>query len=129
MIFIFGVRDRDKPVQLSAVREVVEAVQSNSQPDEMILSAWPGYAALSQRKVPPGLETWGGGVIPFLSPKQVADFKLIDDRIVERLITERAFTLIVREEWFPRHLDDLIQTNYDLVKTLPFTKVYAVKDR
>jgi hypothetical protein len=58
----------------------------------------------------------------------VADFKLVDDSMVEEFIRRKTFTLIVKEEWFPRHLDDLMQTNYDLVKTLPFTQVYVAKD-
>jgi len=128
VIFIFTARLKDKPFELSTVKKVVEAIEKNSKPEDLILSAWPGYAVLSGRKTVIGLETWGGGVIPFLSSKQVTDFKLIDDPRVERLIQERKVSLIVKEDRFSPHFDDLIQTNYDLVKSTPFADIYVVRD-
>lgn len=128
IIFLFAVRQKDKPYQIETVKTVVEAVQEYSQPDDSILTAWPAYAVLSGRKVLPGLETWGGGVIPFLSPEQVRRFKLIDDPRVKKLIGGREVTLLVKEEWFPPQFDDLIEENYDLAASTPFADIYLVKN-
>lgn len=129
VIFIFAVRQRDKPFQIKAVKMVAEAIRQSSKPDDLILTAWPGYAVLSKRNVPPGLETWGGGAIPFLSPRQVSRFGLIDDLRVEKLIRGREVALIVKEEWFPPHVDDLIEENYRLAESTPFADVYVTKTR
>ncbi|MGB7060952.1 MAG: hypothetical protein WBF13_01190 [Candidatus Zixiibacteriota bacterium] len=128
IIFLFAVRQRDKPFEIKTVKTVVEAIQKNSQPDDSILTAWPAYAVLSERKVLPGLETWGGGVIPFLSLQQVRRFKLIDDLRVKKLIGGREVNLVVKEGWFPPQFDDLIEENYDLVTSTPFADIYVVKN-
>jgi hypothetical protein len=128
MIFIFGIRQRDKPVEIKTVQEVVQAIRENSRPQEAIFTAWPGYAVLSRRNVKPGLEAWGGGVIPFLSPQQITRFKLIDDSRVEQTIAQKQVGLIVKEEWFPAHIAALIEENYRLVKSTPFADVYVVKN-
>jgi hypothetical protein len=129
VIFIFTVRQKDKPFELSTVRNVVSVIENNSESHDLILSPWPGYAVLSGRKSVTGLETWGGGVIPLLSSKQLSDFKLIDDLTVEKLIQERKVSLIVTEDWFPAHIENLIQINYDLVNSTPFADIYVTKNR
>lgn len=128
VIFLFGVRDRDKMFEIKTVKEVVQIIQENSQPHETILTAWPAYVVLSQRKVQPGLEAWGGGVIPFLSPEQIKKFNLVDDSRVEQIIVQKQVRLIVKEEWFPANIATLIENNYRLVKSTPFADVYVVKE-
>jgi hypothetical protein len=127
-IFILGVRQRDKPFEIKAVRKVVQAIQENSGPGEAIFTLWPGYALLSKRETEPGLEAWRGGVIPLLSPEQITKFKLIDDSRVERMVTRKEVSLILKEERLTPSIDDLIETNYRLVESTGFARVYVVKD-
>jgi 4-amino-4-deoxy-L-arabinose transferase-like glycosyltransferase len=126
IIFLLGVRQRNKPCKLNTVRTAVQAIQENSRDDDLIFTAWPGYAFLSQRRVEPGLETWGGGVIPFLSSREVARFKMVGDEQVERILATKEPTVVVEEDWFPPEVKDLIRRNYRLAGSTPFVEVYVV---
>jgi len=128
IIFLFGLRQRNQPCRLNTMRTVVQAIQSNSKSDDVIFTGWPGYAFLSQRRVEPGLETWGGGVIPFLSSGEIARFKLVDDERVERMLATKEPAVVAEEDWFPPKVKDLIQKNYHLVESTPFVEVYVVND-
>ncbi|MCJ7577100.1 MAG: hypothetical protein MUO91_01470 [candidate division Zixibacteria bacterium] len=125
LIFIFALRPKDGPYEIQEVKRVIEAVQANSKPGEVILSGWPAYAVFSERKTVPGLETWGWEIIPFLSPEQKKNFKLIDSLGVKETILNKTVNLIVEEEWFLSSFDDLIKANYRLTKTTKFTKIYV----
>jgi 4-amino-4-deoxy-L-arabinose transferase-like glycosyltransferase len=128
IIFLFGLRQKNQPCRLNTMRTVVQAIQSNSRCDQVLFTAWPGYAFLSKRKVEPGLETWGGGVIPFLSSREIARFKLVDDKQVERMLATKEPAVVVEEDWYPPKVKDLIQKNYHLVGSTPFAEVYVVND-
>jgi len=128
-IFIFTSREKDKPVDISTIKSVVKTIKRNSEPKDIVLSGWPGYAVLSGRETLPGSETWGGGVIPFLTDKQVKEYKLMNDSEVKEIIQARRTAVIVREDWFSPQIVDLIELDYRLVETTPFVGIYVVKSQ
>jgi 4-amino-4-deoxy-L-arabinose transferase-like glycosyltransferase len=126
MISVLGLRPKDQRWELSAVRSVVQSIRSNSRSNQLIFTAWPGYAFLSRRKPEPGLETWGGGVVPLLSFREINRYRLVDDQRVELILATKEPALVVEEEWFPPKVKDLIRSNYHLVESTPFAEVYVV---
>jgi 4-amino-4-deoxy-L-arabinose transferase-like glycosyltransferase len=127
VIFLCAFREKDQSFRIGLVRNVVEVIQQNSQPDDMVLCGWPAYAVLSGRKSVPGLETWGWEVAPYLSQQQVAQFHVIDSLGLEKLIRKKEAGLIVQADWFPPKYGGLIQENYSLVGSAPFADIYVVK--
>lgn len=128
-IFIFAAREKDKPIDISAIRSAVRIIESTSKPEDIVLSGWPGYAVLSDRETIAGSETWGGGVIPFLTDKQVKEYKLMNDSEVKEIIRNKGASVIVREDWFSPQIVDLIVSNYRLVGTTPFVNIYVAKNQ
>jgi 4-amino-4-deoxy-L-arabinose transferase-like glycosyltransferase len=127
VIFLCAFREKDQSFRIGLVRNVVQVIQQNSEPDDMVLCGWPAYAVLSDRKAVPGLETWGWEVAPYLSQQQVAQFHVIDSLGLEKLIRKKEAGLIVQADWFPPKYGGLIQENYSLVDSTPFADIYVVK--
>ena len=125
VIFLFISREKDEPYAIPEVKSVTRVVQENSRPGDMVLSGWPAYAVLSNREPVPGLETWGWEIIPFLSSEQKENLRLIDSLGVKRAILNKRPHLIVEEAWFLSRFEDLIKTNYRLIKTTRFARVYV----
>jgi 4-amino-4-deoxy-L-arabinose transferase-like glycosyltransferase len=128
-IFIFVSREKDKPVAMSALKSVVTIIKGISKPQDVVLSGWPGYAVLSGRETIAGSETWGGGVIPFLTDQQVREYKLMNDSDVKEIIQSQGASVIIKEDWFSPQIVNLIKSNYRLVGTTRFVDVYLAKNR
>lgn len=127
VIFLCAFREKDQSFRIDLVRSVVQVIQQNSEPGDVVLCGWPAYAVLSDRKAVPGLETWGWEVAPYLSQRQVVQFHVIDSLGLEKLIRKKEAGLIVQADWFPPKYGGLIQENYSLVNSAPFADIYVVK--
>lgn len=127
VIFIFCIRDRDKPYPIKEVRKVVKVVEENSKPKEMIFSTWPAYVVFAKREPVPGLETWGWEVSHLLSAQELKKSKLINRGKMEEIILEKKVSLIVDWDWLLSEFDDLLDVNYRHIKTIGDVKVYKAK--
>jgi 4-amino-4-deoxy-L-arabinose transferase-like glycosyltransferase len=127
LIFIFAIRDRDKPYPISEVQKVVRMVKQNSEPGQMILSTWPAYAVFAQREPAPGLETWGWEVVPLLSERQLQGAKLISRKGTEELILEKKPAMVVDWEWFCSLYAEALEPNYRLLGSVGPTLIYRLK--
>lgn len=127
VIFIFAVRDRDKPYPINQVRRVAKVVEENSKPEETIFSTWPGNVIFAKRVPVSGLETWGWEVAHLLSPQELKKSKLINRQQMEAMISEKKAGLIVDWDWFLSDFEDILQINYRHLKTIGNVKIYKVK--
>jgi len=127
VIFIFSVRGRDKPYPKSEVRKVVKVVEENSKPKEIVFSTWPAYVVFAKREPVPGLETWGWEVAHLLSPRELKRSKLINRQKMEEIIVEKKVGLIVSFCSDLSGLENLLDVNYRLIKTIGDTKIYKAK--
>jgi len=127
VIFIFSVRDRDKPYPKSEVRKVVKVIEENSEPKEMVFSTWPAYVVFAKREPVPGLETWGWEVAHLLSPQELKRSKLINRQKMEEIILEKKVGLIVNFCSDLSGLENLLDVNYRHIKTIGDTKIYKAK--
>ena len=125
VIFLFVCREKDGPYAISEVKSVTRLVVANSERGDTVLSAWPAYPVLSKREPSAGMETWGWELIPFLSSEQNQRFRLVDNLSIRREIADRRPHLIVVGIWFLPQFEDLIRTNYRLLGTTRFAKVYV----
>ncbi len=126
-IFIFAIRDRDKPYPIGEVQRVVKIVRQNSERGQMVLSTWPAYAVFAQREPVPGLETWGWEVVPLLSELQLRGAKLISKEGTEELISERKPVMVVDWEWFCSQFAEVLEPNYRLLGSVGPTLIYGLK--
>jgi hypothetical protein len=127
VIFIFAVRDRDKPYPINQVRRVAKVVEENSKPEETIFSTWPGNVIFAKRVPVSGLETWGWEVAHLLSSPELKKSKLINRQQMEAMISEKKAGLIVDWDWFLSDFEDILQINYRHLKTIGNVKIYKVK--
>ncbi len=104
-IFIFISREKDQPFKTSQIKKVVEIIQHYTQNQDLVLSAWPGYAVLAERKVVPGFETCGYEITPYLKKEQIQKFKLLSKNDLRELIFNQKVKLIVLPD---DRLDDLL---------------------
>jgi hypothetical protein len=127
VIFIFAIRDRDKPYPISEVQKVVKIVQQNSERGQMIFTTWPAYAVFTQRDLVPGLETWGWEVVPLLSERQVRGSKLISRQKMEELFSEKKLVMVVDWEWFYRQYAEALESNYNFLDSVGPIVIYRLK--
>lgn len=127
VIFILGVRDRDKPYVTSEVRKVVKVVEENSKPKETVFSTWPGYVIFAQREPVSGLETWGWETAPLLSPQELKKSKLIHRQKMREMILEKKVGLVVDGDWILSEFEDLLEINYQHLETIGDIKIYKAK--
>ena len=127
VIFIFCIRDRDKPYPIKEVRKVVKVVEENSKPGEMIFSTWPAYVVFAKREPVPGLETWGWEVSHLLSVQELKKSKLINPGKMEEIILEKKVSLIVDWDWLLSEFENLLNVHYRHIKTIGDVKIYKAK--
>lgn len=127
VVFIFCVRERDKPYPIREVRKVVKIVEENSKPKEMIFSTWPAYVVFAKRESVPGLETWGWEVTHLLSARELKKSKLINRQKMEEIILEKKVSLIVDWDWVLSDFENLLDVNYRHIRTIGNVKVYKAK--
>ncbi len=127
LIFVFGIRGKDQQFQLKQVREVVEVVQENSEAPDRILASWPGYVVLSGREPLPGLKTGGWEAARLFSPRELEDAKLIARDEIEKIIADKKARLIVDGSSFLSEFGDILDINYQRIKTIGKVKIYKVK--
>ena len=126
-IFIFAIRDRDRPYPISEVQKVVKIVQQNSERGQMIFSTWPAYAVFAGRVPVPGLETWGWEVVPLLSERQLRGSKLISRRKMEELISEKKAVVVVDWQQFCAEFAEVLEPNYRHLESVGPVAIYGVK--
>ena len=127
VIFILSVRDRDKPYPISEVRKVMKVVEENSRPHQTVFSTWPAYAIFAKRETVPGLETWGWEVTHLLSPQELEKSKLLNRQQMKEIILEKKVSLIVEGDWFVKEFKDILEANYQLLKTIGEAHIYKAK--
>jgi len=127
LIFIFGIREKDKQFTLKNLKKVVEVIEKNSRPEERILTFTPLYVVLSKREPMPGLEAWGGEVAPLLTEKQMRDCKLINLEEIKKMIREAEVNLIAAEEWILPGSDSSLWAKYQLLEKISGVQIYKKK--
>ena len=127
LIFVFGVREKDRQFQLKQIRKVVEVIQENSEAEERILALWPGYVVLSGREPLPGMETGGWEIAHLFSPQKLKKSKLFNRQKMKEIILEKKVSLIVDWNWFLSEFNDLLDANYRHIKTIGSVKIYKAK--
>jgi hypothetical protein len=128
LIFIWGIREKDKVFHLSEVKKVVTLIQKHSNSNDQILSSWPGYVVLAQREPIKGAETVGYEVIKFLSSEEIQKLKLISWENLKEKIFKKEIPLIVGKEGILDPLSNLIKQNYQPIDSVSSIVIYKPKE-
>jgi hypothetical protein len=122
--------------QLSCYREVSKIVESNSSPDDVVLSFWPGFVFESGRRYFPGLEDhFVYRVINKISPEERARYHVVSKDRVMRAITGRETSLLIIHPWILEYYHDLsprelrefheaVDANYSLISEIRGIEIY-----
>ena len=123
-------------MRLSSYRQVVEAIEANSSPNDVVLSIWPGYVMGSGRRYFPGSENHFNYMVGYkISPEVRARFHILSKEDVTGAISRREPDLFV-SGWNTYHLestmtpDELtafhvaLEANYSLVDSIDQVGIY-----
>ncbi len=122
--------------QLSSYREVSKIVESNTSPDDVVLSFWPGYVFESGRRYFPGLEDhFVYRIINKISPEERARYHVVSKNQIMRAITGRETSLLIIHPWIleyyhdlsPRELQEFheaVDANYSLISSVTDVDIY-----
>ena len=128
LIFVSAIREKDKVFQISEVKKVVTLIQKNSNENDEVLSSWPGYVVLAQRKPIEGAETVGYEVIKFLKPEEVEKLKLLSFENLKERIEKKEIPLIVGKEGILDPLTNIISENYQPIDSVNSIILYKPKE-
>jgi hypothetical protein len=129
-------QSRDAIWQLANYDEMTRLIETNSRPDEVVLSLWPGYVFGSGRRYFPGLENhFVYRIMNKIGPAERARYHVISHDQVMSAISQREVTLLVLSPWVEEYENNLspgeikafhgtIQTNYSLVGNIPEAAIY-----
>jgi len=122
--------------QLSCYREVSKIVESNSRPDDVVLSFWPGFVFESGRRYFPGLEDhFVYRIINKISPEERARYHVVSKDQIMRSITGREPSVLIIHPWIleyyhdlsPRELQEFheaVDANYSLISDIRGIEIY-----
>ena len=122
--------------QLSSYRLVVEAVKANSNPNDVVLSFWPGYVFESGRRYFPAMEDhFVYRITNMLSPEERARYHVVSTDQVTRAISTGAVSTVVIGTWMGEYYENLspreiqefqaaVRAKYSLVSETDDVAVY-----
>jgi hypothetical protein len=122
--------------QLSSYREVTSVVETNSNPDEVVMSFWPGFVFESGRGYFPGLENhFVYRIINKISPEERARYHVISKDQIMRAIAGRETSLLIIHPWILEYYHDLspielqefhlaVDANYSLISNIQNVEIY-----
>jgi len=129
----------DPSWQLSCYREVTRVIESNSRPDEVVMSFWPGFVFESGRRYFPGLEdNFVYRIMNKISPEERARYHVLSKDQVTRAITGRAVNVLVFSPWVAEYYNELsateirefhnaVDANYSLVRKIQDIEIYRLR--
>jgi hypothetical protein len=83
-------------LHLSSFRKVIEALESNSRKDDVVLSIWPGYVFESGRRYFPGSENqFNYDIASKITPKARERYHLLSQREVIDAVSSRAVSVFI----------------------------------
>lgn len=121
---------------LQSYRAISQHVEANTQPEDMVLSFWPGYVYESGRRYFPGLENhFGLRVSSGLSPKEHDDHKIARKENIFAAVRDKTPKSIIVGAWmkdFYRNLSEtekqvffaLLDENYSLSKEFDGVRIF-----
>lgn len=122
--------------RLASYRQVTEAIEANSQPNDVVLSFWPGYVFASGRRYFPGMEDqFVYRITNMISPEARKRYHVVSTDQVMTAISTRAVPLVVVGAWMPEYYRNLtpgerqalrtaVDANYSLVSQTDGVTVY-----
>jgi hypothetical protein len=122
--------------QLSCYREVTQVVETNSGPDEVVMSFWPGFVFESGRRYFPNLEDhFVYRVMNKISPEERVRYHVISKDQVMRALTGRETNVLVIPQWIieyyhdlsPREIEEFheaVDANYSLISEIRGIAIY-----
>jgi len=122
--------------QLSCYHEVTQVIQSNTRPDEVVLSFWPGFVFESGRRYFPGLEDhFVYRIMTKISSEERARYRVVSKEQIMSAITKGAVNVLVIPPLIVEYYDDLspaemeqfhaaVDANYSLVGKVRDIAIY-----
>jgi len=120
--------------QLSSYHIVTQAIEANSNPDDVVLSFWPGYIFESGRRYFPGSENhFAFYVTDKLSPAARARYHIVSMDEILRALSARSIRVVVTSPWILEHhfspqelkaFRDALEANYSFVGQFDSLRVY-----
>src|SRR5271165_284960 len=122
--------------QLSSYRKIVEAIKANTNPDDVVLSIWPGFVFESGRRYFPGSENqFNYTVASKLSPEARQRYHLASKYEIMKAVSTGAVNLYVSSPPVPylegtmsttelREFRAALDSNYSLVEKIDNISIY-----
>jgi len=120
--------------QLSSFRQVTQAIEANSNADDVVLSFWPGYVFESGRRYFPGSEDdFNYYIANEVSPEARARYHLVSKDEIMNVVSNRAVAVLVTSPYiFDNHLSPAelqtfradVNANYSLVTRIGANEVF-----
>lgn len=144
VLFVFGIRreaweySRNPMWRVSSYHKVTAAIETNSQPEDVVLSLFPGYVFESGRRYFPGLEDqFSFRIIDKIGPNTTARYRIVSKAQINNALANHAPALLViypGSEYFNnlsagemQAFDVMIEENYSLVTKVDDVAVYRRK--
>lgn len=125
--------------QLASYRRIVQAIKANTNPDDVVLSIWPGFVFESGRRYFPGSENhFNYAVASKLSPEARQRYHLTSKYEIMKAVSTGAVNLFVSSPPVP-YLDGTMSTtelhefraaldsNYSLVEKIDNISIYRLR--
>ena len=122
--------------QLSSYRKIAQAIEANTNPDDVVLSIWPGFVFESGRRYFPGSENhFNYMVASKLSPEARQRYHLVSKYEITKAVSTRAVNLVV-DSPYVAYLDSTmsatelhefraaLDSNYSLVEKIDEICIY-----
>lgn len=125
--------------QLSSYRKVVEAVEANSRPDDVVLSFWPGYVFESGRRYFPGMENQHVyRITGKIGAEARARYHVVSKGQVTSAMSTGGVSMLIIGAWVGEYYENLspsemqefqaaVRANYSLVSEIDNVAVYRRK--
>lgn len=126
--------------RLASYRQVTQAIEASSRPDDVVLSFWPGYVFESGRRYFPGMEDqFVYRIMNMIGPEARTRYHVVSKEDIMTAISTRAVRVVVLGAWMPEYYRNLspaerqalrsaVDANYSLVSQTDGVAVYRRRE-
>lgn len=124
MLFILSPREQDQRFEWTQLKTVVGKIESQSQPEDTVLSEWAGYAALARRPQLPGSEHVGFHFPLKISESEFGQMHLLTTAAINSALAARRPELVIVDYQVYPEWREALEANYHAADSSEWTYIY-----
>ncbi len=124
VLFILSPREQDQRFEWTQLKTVVGKIESQSQPNDTVLSEWAGYAALAMRPQLPGSEHVGFHFPLKISASEFEQMHLLTTAAINSVLAARRPELIIVDYQVYPEWREALAANYHAADSSERTYIY-----